>query len=429
MVKKFIGTVIAAISAALLIIPGFPGLSANNASAADITAVWPLPSDYTEITTAFDPGRNEEDGSGHNGIDIPAPQGTDIRAVRGGEVVLAEWRDGYGNMIVIHHADIGVYTFYAHTNTIDVVEGDDVSRGETIATVGNTGASYGNHLHFGICDTLINGWPDVTFFDPLTCFEYTDADVPDIPHDVCNCTDDYAGIYRVVDVDDYLNMRSGHGVGFSLVGRIPAGAEVRVTKADGSWAHVEYEGITGYSSMYYLERIELPESGMEIASQTVPPEKHKCGDYFYVKGIITSNLPIKRVWGGVYTTDNVPTDVYCEDTPYTMSYDLSAYFDYLLEFDKLPEGEYIYRIEAEDSEDNKYVLIESGFEAELIHPAGDADLDGELTIADIVTYQSFLLGKSELTRKQYKYTDMNGDGKCNGYDLILLKRAYFGKMA
>ena len=82
MVKKFIGTVIAAISAALLIIPGFPGLSANNASAADITAVWPLPSDYTEITTAFDPGRNEEDGSGHNGIDIPAPQGTDIRAVR-----------------------------------------------------------------------------------------------------------------------------------------------------------------------------------------------------------------------------------------------------------------------------------------------------------------------------------------------------------
>lgn len=74
----------------------------------------------------------------------------------------------------------------------------------------------------------------------------------------CFCHTEYAGDYRVNIDSGNLRIRSGHGTNYSVVGSMPAGAAVTVSKASGSsngdWAHVTYNGISGYASMEYLTK-------------------------------------------------------------------------------------------------------------------------------------------------------------------------------
>ena len=83
----------------------------------------------------------------HTGIDITAPSGTPIRSAADGEVIVAGWRRGYGNTVVIDHGG-GVSTLYGHCAIIECGVGQQVKRGQVIATVGSTGFSTGPHLHF-----------------------------------------------------------------------------------------------------------------------------------------------------------------------------------------------------------------------------------------------------------------------------------------
>ena len=69
----------------------------------------------------------------------------------------------------------------------------------------------------------------------------------------CNCSDSYAGDY-VCTASSSLTIRSGHGTGYSKVGSIPHGATVYVSKGNGAWAHVSYNGMNGYASMDYLQK-------------------------------------------------------------------------------------------------------------------------------------------------------------------------------
>lgn len=71
-------------------------------------------------------------------------------------------------------------------------------------------------------------------------------------NEVCSCSTGYAGTYTCVTTTYPLTIRSGHGTSFNAIGSIPSGASVTVTKANGSWAHVEYGGVSGYASMEYL---------------------------------------------------------------------------------------------------------------------------------------------------------------------------------
>jgi murein DD-endopeptidase MepM/ murein hydrolase activator NlpD len=95
----------------------------------------------------------------HAGIDIAAPTGTPIRAAASGTVVLAAWNGGYGNYTCIDHGG-GMATCYAHQSSYAVSSGAQVSQGQVIGYVGNTGHSFGAHLHF---EVRINGSP----VDPL----------------------------------------------------------------------------------------------------------------------------------------------------------------------------------------------------------------------------------------------------------------------
>jgi murein DD-endopeptidase MepM/ murein hydrolase activator NlpD len=85
----------------------------------------------------------------HAGIDIAAPKGTPIAAVQSGKVIYAGRRSGYGNLVIISHAN-GMSTRYAHCSSILVKKGQNVRAGQLVAKVGATGVATGNHLHFEI---------------------------------------------------------------------------------------------------------------------------------------------------------------------------------------------------------------------------------------------------------------------------------------
>ncbi len=89
---------------------------------------------------------------GYNAVDLAAKVGTTIRAAAAGEVIVSKnggWNGGYGNYVVVKHAN-GVQTLYAHMSSTAVAVGDSVGAGDTIGAVGNTGRSTGSHLHFEV---------------------------------------------------------------------------------------------------------------------------------------------------------------------------------------------------------------------------------------------------------------------------------------
>lgn len=85
----------------------------------------------------------------HKGLDIAAPYGTKIMAATDGKVSYSGWMSGYGNLIIIDHEN-GIQTYYGHCSKLYASVGNEVEAGDTIAAVGSTGYSTGNHLHFEI---------------------------------------------------------------------------------------------------------------------------------------------------------------------------------------------------------------------------------------------------------------------------------------
>ena len=86
----------------------------------------------------------------HNGIDLAAAQGTPIYATRAGKVTTCSYQaGGAGNYVSINHLD-GFSSIYMHMTHYVVSPGQNVSQGQLIGYVGNTGLSTGPHLHFGI---------------------------------------------------------------------------------------------------------------------------------------------------------------------------------------------------------------------------------------------------------------------------------------
>jgi murein DD-endopeptidase MepM/ murein hydrolase activator NlpD len=86
--------------------------------------------------------------SDHTGADFPVNVGTPIHATLGGVVVWAGENGPWGNLVVIENGDYQVW--YAHQESILVVPGQIVARGEVVGLSGNTGNSSGAHLHYGI---------------------------------------------------------------------------------------------------------------------------------------------------------------------------------------------------------------------------------------------------------------------------------------
>lgn len=86
-------------------------------------------------------------GSFHYGVDIAVPLGTKVLAYDAGIISCAEYRRGYGKLVIVQHAS-GLKTYYAHNSAILVVKGQIVQKGQIISLSGDSGRTTGPHVHF-----------------------------------------------------------------------------------------------------------------------------------------------------------------------------------------------------------------------------------------------------------------------------------------
>lgn len=122
-----------------------PMSSVTGAIGGSGTLAWPV---HGTLTSGF----GYRWGRMHEGIDIGVAEGTPIAAAAPGTVVLQQGEaesGGYGNYTCIDHGG-GLATCYAHQSSFAVTLGQHVAQGQLIGYVGNTGHSFGSHLHFEV---------------------------------------------------------------------------------------------------------------------------------------------------------------------------------------------------------------------------------------------------------------------------------------
>ena len=103
---------------------------------------WPVSG---SLLTAY--GGRLPDGRSSTGVLIGAPAGTPVKAVADGTVVFAEWMTGYGMLLIVDHGN-GYMSLYAHNDALLKNVGDRIARGDTLASVGNSGGQGRSGLYF-----------------------------------------------------------------------------------------------------------------------------------------------------------------------------------------------------------------------------------------------------------------------------------------
>lgn len=109
----------------------------------------------------------------------------------------------------------------------------------------------------------------------------------DGPTPSCNCSTSYAGTYVVSTSSQPLIMRSGHGSNYSVITQIPKGYKVNVLKANGTWAHVRWNGKEGYCAMQYLTKLDTNRKinlhvWISDSKMGGVPNKYYIGEWYYL---------------------------------------------------------------------------------------------------------------------------------------------------
>jgi len=92
---------------------------------------------------------NSQPRNRHGGMDIAAPEGTEVLAPLSGEIIIASNFFYKGNVIYINHG-AGLVSSYSHLSKIEIKNGDKVKKGDLIGLIGQTGRVTGPHLHWEI---------------------------------------------------------------------------------------------------------------------------------------------------------------------------------------------------------------------------------------------------------------------------------------
>lgn len=118
--------------------------------------LWPLPQSYTRVSSGFGYRIHPVTGKPqhHNGIDIPAPYGTEIYAVNDGTVIECSYNYADGYYITVSHGG-GIASFYSHLSRYRVNVGDKVTKGQVIANVGTSGYTTGAHLNLNVYENNV----------------------------------------------------------------------------------------------------------------------------------------------------------------------------------------------------------------------------------------------------------------------------------
>lgn len=194
----------------------------------------------------------------HKGLDIVAPSGVPIVAARGGTVSFAAWSTvGYGNLVILNH-ESSYQTYYGHNSSFVAHQGDVVAVNQTIALEGTTGNSTGPHCHWEIrrygtpiylpgkvYDTVTRSTPLNYFYADLTSLDGGTPPPPPPP----------STTQAVKVTASSLNVRSGAGTGYSIIGTVYANQIYVSPQQSNGWYQIYYAGNTGWCSGGYLTRV------------------------------------------------------------------------------------------------------------------------------------------------------------------------------
>lgn len=178
-------------------------------------------------------------GDNHLGIDLAASEGTQVKATKAGTVNWVQYWDGwsksgnqsYGNVVRIDHGD-GNTSLYAHLSRIDVQQGQWVEQGQVVGAVGNTGNSFGAHLHFEIA-----AFPNVIRYNPRDFIDFSGGST--------SSTSSARAVADVKVTVDSLNYRTGPGSGYEVAGAITDKGTYSITEVKESDGHTWGKLISG----------------------------------------------------------------------------------------------------------------------------------------------------------------------------------------
>lgn len=215
-------------------------------------------------------------GNGHTGVDLgwQTTQTDGILAHSAGTVTFCQTGYGnapgssgnasYGNCVKIKHPN-GYSTLYAHLSAVTVKLGQTVAQSQQIGNMGNTGNSYGSHLHFEVRNT------SGSCIDPAP---YLTADLPGL-----STAEEKPVDYRVMVTATDLNIRSGPGTGYPVTGTVAPGEHTITAEAQGSgaskWGKLSSGG---WISLDYATKIEEVDDMTEAQVKQIATEAIK--DYF-----------------------------------------------------------------------------------------------------------------------------------------------------
>lgn len=224
-----------------------------------------------EHYVTLDYGYTYKDGSFHKGVDLVAAsttgKGADyIVAFADGAVTSCKntfsgtTKDtgtaGMGNYVIIDHGN-GFKTRYMHMlkGSVKVKTGDKVKKGQVIGYMGNTGNSYGRHLHFDISynKNLYGGYASNGRFylDPKPYL--TGVKAFSSSPSVSTPSKDNKETY-IVNVNSFLNVRKEPSVNSKILGMLNNGDKVTKIDSKGEWTKIEGKKANGWVMTRYLKK-------------------------------------------------------------------------------------------------------------------------------------------------------------------------------
>lgn len=259
----------------------------------------PIQASYADINTGsryFGANRTGTTRK-HAANDYVCAVGTSVYAMTGGYV--EEFSSNFygGTQAISVKNDDGSVARYCEIKT-SFRSGDRVEKGQQIGTViaNNKGGGHMLHLemYLGTASGSLTNTSNSTYWyvSYKNYCRRQDLINPSFTQklgvvDTCTCNDSYAGNYLVVTDSSNLNIRSGESTSASIVGKIPKGTTVHVSKGNGTWLYVEnYNGISGHVYASYMQKLDIDPptpQGQEIsngAGQTLPD-----GDYYIISSI------------------------------------------------------------------------------------------------------------------------------------------------
>ena len=247
----------------------------------------------------------------HRGVDIGLASGTPIKSAQDGTVTFAGYSGDYGNVVVIENAK-GLVTKYAHCETILVSEGQPVSMGDVIATIGSTGRSTGPHLHFEVLK-------DGQYLNPLFFALTGDAGL-DMPYYGGYGSAMGDGSYEALIAEAERHLGKPYSFGANGPDKFDCSSYICwIMRESGVWNI----GRTTAQGLYNL-------------CSPVPPSEAKPGDLIFFSGTYSTSNTVTHV--GLYVGGTPPMMIHCGKPCQYARIDTSYWQSHFYSFARIPGG-------------------------------------------------------------------------------------------